>query len=160
MYHRVFGTNDAAADPAELLDHLHGLDFEVTGSFRGDAQGWFRAELVYPDADARLELQRFLATEEGIRAQLNTWAAWLETACPDEPKWMQHMISSTQVFTLQCVSDEADEELVETLSVALCRFLATETAGIYQVDGRGFFNAAGKVIAEEAPESWPLTPDS
>ncbi len=151
MYYRVFAANQALVPPEELLSHLHDLSFRVTGHFRGDEQGWFRAELIDLDADARFELQRYLADEEGIRHQLNTWAAWLETARPDEPQWMQQIIGTTQVFTLQCASDDADEESADALAVALCRFLATETAGIYQIDGRGFFTAAGKsIVAEEA----------
>ena len=148
MYYRVFGTNNAAINPATLLEHLHGLDFEVTGHFKGDAQGWFRAELIYPDAVARFELERFLATEEGIRAQLNTWAAWLETACPDQPCWLQHLISTTQVFTLHCISEDADEAS-EPFCQCLCQFLAMTTAGIYQADGEGFFTADGTLIATE-----------
>jgi hypothetical protein len=148
MTYRVFGTNDAAVNPAALLEHLHGLDFEVTGHFRGDAQGWFRAELIYPEADARFELERFLATEEGIRAQLNTWAAWLETACPDEPRWLQQLISTTQVFTLHSIGEGNGADIVPFCQ-ALCQFLATTTAGTYQADGAGFFTAAGTLIVKE-----------
>jgi hypothetical protein len=149
MYYRVFASNYVSINPAALLEHMHGLDFEVTGHFKGDAQGWFRAELIYPEADARLELERFLANEEGIRSQLNTWAAWLETACPDQPRWLQHLIGATQVFTLQCLSEEAEEEKVDLFCLELCRFLATATAGIMQVDGQGFFTETGVLIVKE-----------
>jgi hypothetical protein len=151
LWYRVFGANDAPVDPAALLDHLHGLDYEVTGHFRGDEQGWFKADLVYPDADARLPLERFLATEEGIRAELNTWAAWLEsTGDGHEPaRLMQHVIGTKQLFTLHCPDEDADAKLVDELCVALCRYLATETAGVYQIDGRGFFVASGKLLIAE-----------
>ena len=38
---------------------------------------------------------------------------------------------------------------IEGLCIALCRYLARETAGIYQVDGEGFFTADGKIIVAE-----------
>ena len=42
-------------------------------------------------------------SEEGIRAELNTWAAWLETAGhnPNHSWLMGHMIQTRQIFTLE-----------------------------------------------------------
>ena len=79
-YYRVFGTADTEPQPAALLDHVRGCGSEITGHFRGDDQGWFAADLMGADEDSVVRLERFLANEEGIRAELNTWAAWLETA--------------------------------------------------------------------------------
>jgi hypothetical protein len=149
MYWRVFGTNQAAVPAAALLEHLHARGFAVTGHFRGDDKGWFLAELLCPNAEARLELQRFLATEEGIRGQLNTWAAWLETACPSEPRWMQHLVGTSQVFTLHSVDEDADEDAVRTLAAEVCSYLAQQTGGIVQIDGEGFVTAHGALIAAE-----------
>lgn len=149
MYYRVFGTTASPVAPAGLLEQMQAAGFAVTGHFRGDDQGWFRADLVYPAADARIELERFLATEHGVRAELNTWAAWLETACPDQPQWLQHMISTTQVFTMQALVEHDAEIPVEDLCIALCRYLARETGGIYQVDGEGFFTADGTLMVAE-----------
>lgn len=138
MMWRVFGINDAPIDPAWLLDHLHALDFEITGQFKTDEDGWFHADLVHDDC--RIELDRFLSSEEGVRAELNTWAAWLEEHSPDH---MQHLISTRQVFTVH--ADEADDGV----SLAICQYLAKQTDGIYQVDGRGFFSADGTLIVAE-----------
>src|SRR2546423_10637836 len=80
MHYRVFGTTLSPVPPAALLEQMQRAGLAVTGHFRGDQQGWFRADLVYPVADARIELERFLSSEEGVRAELNTWAAWLESA--------------------------------------------------------------------------------
>ena len=151
MYYRIFGINDAAIAPAALLEHLHSLGFEVTGHFKGDEEGWFHADLIFDDADARFELDRYLASEEGIRHQLNTWAAWLETACPDQPQWLQHLVSTRQVFTLRRAEEDVDGEAC----TKLCKFLARETAGIYQLDGKGFFTEDGILIATEDEPSEP-----
>src|SRR5262249_50891904 len=69
---RIFGTNDVQPEPAALLEYLHGLGMEVEGHFHGDEKGWFQADLIVPDGRAVLKLERFLAKEEGIRAELNT----------------------------------------------------------------------------------------
>ena len=134
---RVFGTNDAPVDPAWLLDHLHALDFEVAGQFKTDEHGWFRADLTHDDG--AIEIDRFLVAEEGVRGELNSWAAWLEEHAPEH---MGHMIGTRQIFTILA---RADDEL----ALEVCRYIAKHTDGIYQVDGAGFFTAAGILLARE-----------
>jgi hypothetical protein len=151
MWSRVFGTNDVPPEPAALLEHLHGVGLPVHGRFRGDDQGWFDAQLVFDEDSPPLQVERYLATEEGIRADLNSWAAWLETAedNPHSAELMQHVISTTQLFTLHCPEEEDDEGAIEPLRTALCRFLAGATGGVYQVDGQGFFAADGSLLVRE-----------
>ena len=150
---RVFGTNDVQPEPARVLEAARGLGGEVSGRFRGDDLGWFRAELAIPGEETPLPLERFLSSEEGIRAELNTWAAWLEETGPgpEAVRLMQHMISTTQVFTLGSLDPDADAT-AEQLCVGLCQFLARETAGVYQADGQGFFSADGTLLVPEAIE--------
>jgi hypothetical protein len=146
---RVFGTIDVQPEPARLLEEARALAGEVSGRFRGDDLGWFRADLVVAAAETALSLERYLASEEGIRAELNTWAAWLEeTGLPQAVPLMQHMVSTAQVFTLGPLDPDA-EPVVELLCTGLCRFLARETIGIYQIDGQGFFAADGAVLVRE-----------
>ena len=151
MWYRVFGTNDERIEPAELLKHLHSLGLDVAGHFRGDDLGWFGAELVITEGETPLHLERFLATEEGIRAELNAWAAWLETCdySPNHQRLMQHMVSTTQLFTVRKPMDHANEILVDKICLALCRFLAQRMDGIYQVDNQGFFAADGDLLLQE-----------
>jgi hypothetical protein len=149
MYYRIFGTNDSPVEPAGVLQHLQNQGYALTAKFRGDGEGWFRVELGYPDADARIDVERYLGSEEGMRAHLNTWAAWLEEACPDEPRWLQHIISTTQVLTIESFAHSVDEPLVHDVCQVLCRYFAHDTAGIYQVDGAGFFTADGTLIVPE-----------
>jgi hypothetical protein len=103
MWYRVFGTDAGPVPPASLLEHLHGLGFEAAGHFRGDEQGWFQAELRLAEGRAALQLERYLAEEEGIRDELNTWAAWLEEAADDPQRddLMRHLIATAQLFTLR-----------------------------------------------------------
>jgi hypothetical protein len=147
---RVFGTSDAQPAPARLLEETRGLGGDVSGRFRGDDLGWFRADLALAGEEAALPVERFLSSEEGIRAELNTWAAWLEeTGRPEAVRLMQHMVSTSQVFTLGPLDPDAGAA-VESLYVGLCRFLARETAGVYQIDGQGFFAADGTLLVPDS----------
>jgi hypothetical protein len=145
MWYRIFGTSDVEPEPAVLLQYLRERGIEE-GKFRGDEEGWFAAEFRIRGGGS-IELNRFLSTEEGIRNELNTWAAWLETAedNPNHVRLMQHMIGTRQLFTLEVMAD--DEVPVEDL----CRFLAQATEGVYQVDGQGFFAADGTLLVQEGP---------
>lgn len=138
MWYRVFGSNEAQIPPETLLEHL-----QVPGYFRGDDQGWFQVELAV-QGDT-IQVNRYLATEEGIRAELNNWAAWLEGNAAEPEPLMQHLISTTQVF----VWKKQDDHQAQALCTALCQFLARETAGIYQIDGQGFFDRQGRLLAAE-----------
>ena len=153
-WYRVFGTNDANVEPAGLLSaQSRHVGVQVTGRFRGDDLGWFEAELGL--RGARLELQRYLADEDDLRDELHSWAAWLETVAdnPESPRLMRHMIATTQLFTLRRADPVAHEDqyLVEELCIGLCQFLARATAGVYQVDGKGFFDAEGMLLVAEDP---------
>jgi hypothetical protein len=148
MWYRIFGGNEVTPAPAAILEHFQSQGLSARGDFAGDEDGWFQAELVVEGMPLRLE--RFLAREEGIRAELNSWAAWLETR-EDEPRHvalMERMIQTAQLFTLERPGDEA-EAGSDRLCAGLCRFLAGVTAGVWQADGRGFFAADGTLLLAE-----------
>jgi hypothetical protein len=147
MWYRVFGGNDMEPSPAAVLEHLNGLGAAASGKFHGEGDDWFGAELVLA-GKIPLGVERFQATEEGIRAELNSWAAWLETCAPtaDQARLMERMIQARQLFTLQRPDDA---EAAGPVCVALCQFLARATDGTYQIDGRGLFAADGTPLAEE-----------
>lgn len=149
MWYRVFGMNEAQPEPEAFLAHLQSQGFAVRGHFRGDDQGWFEAKFDLSDGLPSFDVERYLASEEGIRADLNTWAAWLEISdSPHSERLMQDVIGATQLFTLQDSLDDDDENQKE-LMLAICRFLAQETGGFYQVDGQGFFSAEGTLLVKE-----------
>jgi hypothetical protein len=154
VWFRVFGTNDVLPEPAALLEFIRGLEFgyEVVGKFTGDDRGWFRAELEIAYAEIPLIIERYLEEEEGIRAELNTWAAWIETAENNQNRgWlMQHLISTTQIWTLNGPTDADSVLSTEYLCLMLCKYLARETAGVYQVDNHGFCRSDGTLLVKEA----------
>jgi hypothetical protein len=149
-WHRVFGTTEAQPAPERLLEHLHQAGLPVSGKFRGDEEGWFEVELIPADGGASLFLHCYGAKEEGIRSELNTWAGWLETKenHPERDRLMQHMVSTRQIYTMK--GPAAHEEWAIQTCLMICRFLAKETSGIYQIDGQGFYDSAGTLLLAEA----------
>ncbi|MFL5243534.1 MAG: hypothetical protein ACJ8FY_15625 [Gemmataceae bacterium] len=147
MWFRVFATTNEAPTAEAAGHRLQALFPGASVSFRTDDQGWFKVSIARP-GQGSLELDRFLASEEGIRAELNSWVAWLETREHDPcfTRLMEHVIATKQVFTI-----EMDAELpqIQESAVALGRFLAQQTAGIYQVDGQGFFDMDGRLLLRE-----------
>src|SRR5881275_78737 len=93
----------------------------------------------------------FGPSEEGIRAELNTWAAWLETCdySPNHAALMEWVIQTRQLYTLRRPLDHADEVRLERVCVGTCRFLAGATDGVYQLDAEGFFAADGTLLLQE-----------
>ena len=100
-----------------------------------------------------LRIERYLGTEDDIRGDLNAWAAWLETleGNAHAGRLMQHVIGTTQLFTLQQPVRASEAGYAARLSRAVCEFLAHTTDGVYQMDGQGIFAADGTplVHAEE-----------
>jgi len=154
-WYRVFGATDDLPSPADIEASLAsggcqppdaGSPFSVR--FTSDADGWFRGELTFASGIV-LELERWLADEEGIRGELNSWAGFLETCehNPHSQTLMERTIQTRQLFTLHNPV-EADLEVC----LLLCQFLAERTAGFYQVDGQGFFAADGTLLVP-TPES-------
>ncbi len=139
--YRVFGTNTTELDPAALLQFLAGLGGVVEGHFQGDDQGWFRLRVLRDGTP--MEIERYLVGEEGIRAELNTWAAWVEATGdgPGHADLMRRLISTQQLMVLQDFPAEVGEPVA--------RHLAELTAGVYQADGLGFFTSSGTLLLSE-----------
>jgi len=151
MWFRVFGTRDTAPEPAAFLEHLYKAGLRVPGHFGGDEQGWFRVDFVIEEGAPPLRLDRFLIGEEDLRDEINAWAAWLETLDDNEyyGRLMQHVISTQQLFSMECSRDRFEEESVRNFCIAVCEYLARETKGVYQVDNLGFFAANSKLLVPE-----------
>src|SRR5947209_9139883 len=135
MWLRVFGTHDIQPDPVAVSSLLEGVGAAIRADFHGDDTGWLRAEIVFAPTTP-VYIERFLSSEEGIRAELNAWAAYLET-CDYSPKFgqlMEHMIQTKQLFTIRRPFDASNEVLVENICGGLARFLARTTNGVYQID--------------------------
>jgi hypothetical protein len=146
MWYRIFGSSREMPEPERILAFLDTNQVSRSGEFASDESGWYRVDFFIDCAS--LQLERYLAEEPGIRAELNSWAAWLETReeAPEHVRLMERMIQTCQLFTLQCADTSARSDQV---CIALCRFLAETTAGMYQIDGRGFFAADGTLLVAE-----------
>lgn len=151
IWFRVFGPSETAPEAGTLLDYLHGEGIAVEGHFKKDDFGWFQADFLIAADPQPLRLNRYLAEADDVRDDLNSWAAWLETI--DDAvlsgQLMQLMIGANQVFTVQCPRDRFEEQAVREFLEVLCRYLAKNTQGVYQVDTRGFFSHAGKLLVHE-----------
>jgi hypothetical protein len=146
MWYRIFGSSPEMPEPKCIRAFLETQKASISSVFATDVSGWYQADLRMDDVP--LQLERYVADEQGIRAELNSWAAWLETRedAPEHVRLMERMIQTAQLFTLQCSDTSAS---LDRISVALCRFLAETTAGVYQIDGRGFFAADGALLVAE-----------
>ena len=125
-WYRVFGSLDTV--PTDLV--------------AVDDDDWHRAEI-----STDLVLERFRADEEGIRAELNSWAAFLETCDgPHVFRLMERAIQTKQLFTIHNPTGDGG---LDRECNTLCQHLARITEGFYQADGLGFFDADGTLLVEE-----------
>jgi hypothetical protein len=147
-WYRVFAAADEQPDPAQLLERLRALGVTAPAQLRGDDDGWTALEVALAEGAAPLVLECFLVSEPGIRAELNNWAAWLETCeNPNSTTLMERVIQARQLYTLRR-PDEGGVSLDEVCA-DLCRCVATATQGVYQADGVGFFAADGALLLRE-----------
>jgi hypothetical protein len=147
LWYRVFGRSNSEVSRDALRAHLGSA---ITCIFSSDTSAWQSAELHFATTTP-LHLECFQAEEEGIRGELNSWAAFLETCDydPNHAALMERVVQTKQLFTLRRPIDNSDDVLVERLCTGLCRFLAAETDGIWQADDEGFFAADGTLLLRE-----------
>ncbi len=150
MWYRVFGRTRHEPAPAALAAHLHALGLLVEPHFKGDDLGWTEGELRFATGSPVL-LARYLTAEDDLRADLNAHAAELETMTysPNSVPLMERVIQAQQLVTLRKPIDVPDEVLLERVLEGAARFLARATEGVYQIDGRGWFGAAGELLVPE-----------
>ena len=150
-WYRIFGRAEQQPTPAALLEYLRELGVAGPLHFHDDEEGWTSVEVPLAEGFSPLNLECFLASETGIRAELNNWAAWLETCdySPNHAPLMERVIQTRQLYTLRRPLDHADEVRLEKVCVGICCFLATQSDGIYQADGEGFFAADGTLLLQE-----------
>ena len=145
MWYRVFGRSESEPSLAGLAEHLHAAGVRVEPHFKGDDLGWTGGELRVPGG-AAVKVERYLTDADDLRDNLNAYAAELETRdSPHSGALMRHAIQTKQLITLE---PPADADL-DSLLVAACRYLAAVTDGVYQIDGRGWFSAAGELLLQE-----------
>ena len=151
MWYRVFGRSSNDVPPAALTAHLHAADLLVEPHFKGDDLGWTSGELRLAGLNTPVLLDRYLAKEDEIRDDLNAYAAILETCdySPNNASLMERVIQSQQLIVLRKPLDAINEVALEKLLIESCRFLASHTDGVYQIDGEGWFSADGALLLQE-----------
>jgi hypothetical protein len=151
MWYRVFALKPEMPQPALLQEYLRQLGVEVPLQVRGDDLGWTACTVKLAEDCSPLHVERYLAEEDDIRDDLDTWAAWLETQEhePNYLKLMQHVIGTQQLFTVRRPLDHADENRLDLVCEGMVKFLAAQCEGIYQIDGQGFFKADGTMLLKE-----------
>jgi hypothetical protein len=150
MWYRVFCRSTTEPSPAALAQHLSDLGLRVEPHFKGDDLGWTEAELRLPTGSPVL-LARYLTREDDLRDDLNAHAAELETMdySPNSAPLMERVIQTQQLITLRKPVDVSDEVTLEKLLDAVVRHIASTTDGIFQIDGRGWFDSNGELLVAE-----------
>jgi hypothetical protein len=150
MWYRVFCRSDAEVNPADLLAQVQRPGRPVVGDFRGDDLGWTAAEFSL-GGGSPVYAERYLAGEDDRREDLNTWAAWLEAQDhePNHARLMEHVIQSRQLVTIRKPVDHPNESAVDDLCRGLCHTLAEAAEGVFQVEGDGWYSAAGERLLTE-----------
>jgi hypothetical protein len=150
MWYRIFCRSDIPLLPSSLLEHLHAAALPVAGHFKVDDLGWTGAELSLGTASP-VYVERFLAKEDNLHNDLNSWAGFLETCdySPNHTLLMERVIQTQQLITLRKPIDHADEVSVDRLCLTICSFLAEKADGIYQIDEDGWYDAAGTLLLKE-----------
>jgi hypothetical protein len=151
VWYRVFGLQRDEVSPSKLAEHLHAQGLKVEPHFRGDDLGWTNVQLVLPGDGTPVSVDRYLTDVDEMRDELNAFAALLETMdySPNNTKLMEHVIRTQQFIAYRKPLDHADEATLETLCEVLGKYLASNTEGILQIDGLGWFAADGERLIEE-----------
>jgi hypothetical protein len=146
MWGRVFASTESAPNPDELAERLGALGHVADAKAEADERGWFHIELA--TECGAIAIDRYLA-DEGIRDDLNTWAAWLEIhAGAHAERLMQHTISTQQLIVVHLRRPDPPPEAALLLHhVLTC--LSRAADGVYQIDGHGFFDECGTLLVAE-----------
>jgi hypothetical protein len=151
MWYRVFGKAESEPSPAALASSLHAAGMDVEPHFKGDDLGWTSGELRISQSGTPIYLERYLASEDDIRDDLNAYAAMLETCdySTNHRLLMEHAIQTKQLIVIRSPLDATNEVMAERIVEHTCRLLAKLTEGVYQIDGRGWFSADGELLLQE-----------
>jgi len=150
MWQRVFGRSDSGLTPAQIAEGLASAGHACAPHFKGDDLGWTSGELHFPNGSPIL-LARYLTKPDDLRADLNAFAAELETMTysAEAPALMERVIQTKQMVTLRKPFDHGDEVKLDAACEHLMRSLAKASDGVYQIDGKGWFNADGVLLVQE-----------
>ena len=143
---RVFLLQEDGPEPFRIMECLQSLIPEVKGKFRTDEDGWFQLILSHPSV-GELILDHFLTSEKGVRAEINTWAAWLESK--QRLDLMERIIQVKQIFSFE-VTPEMEDNASDTLFFKrIALGLAALAQGFVHIDAMGFLEPDGTLLIED-----------
>ena len=143
---RVFLLQEDGPKPYGIMECLQSLIPEVKGKFRTDEDGWFQLILDHPSI-GELTIDHFLTSEKGVRSEINTWAAWLESK--QQFDLMERIIQVKQILSFE-VTPEMDDNVSDALVYKrLALALAALAEGFVHMDGVGFLEPDGTVLIED-----------
>ncbi|MEZ6141347.1 MAG: hypothetical protein R3B84_12320 [Zavarzinella sp.] len=150
MWYRIFGLSEIEPDPTEMLHHLHQNHLLVEGHFKGDDLGWTQVSLQLGHGTP-LTVDRFLTTQDDLRQDLNSWAAWLETLdySHNSLPLMERLIQTQQLITARFPIDYPDEIQMTRLCHLLSMWLAEQTNGVLYIEGDGWYNQNNELLIKE-----------
>ena len=143
---RVFLLQEDGPKPSGIMECLQSLIPEVKGKFRTDEDGWFQLILDHPSI-GELTIDHFLTSEKGVRAEINTWAAWLESK--QRFDLMERIIQVKQILSFE-VTPEMEDNVSDALVYKhLALALAALAEGVVHMDAVGFLESDGTLLIED-----------
>ena len=143
---RVFLLQEDGPKPSGIMECLQSLIPEVKGKFRTDEDGWFQLILDHPSI-GELTIDHFLTSEKGVRAEINTWAAWLESK--QRFDLMERIIQVKQILSFE-VTPEMEDNVSDSLVYKnLALALAALAEGVVHMDAVGFLEPDGTLLIED-----------
>ena len=151
MWYRAFCRSTTELPPAVLAEQLHAAGLAVEPHFTGDDLGWTEARLILPGTGSPVGVSRYLTAADELRKDLNGFAAEVEAMTFYEGRHMlmERVIQTQQLVTLRRPLDHADEAALDAACLAVVRAVAASADGVVQIDGRGWFDAAGELLVAE-----------
>ena len=143
---RVFLLQEDGPEPFRIMECLHSLIPEVKGKFRTDEDGWFQLILDHSSI-GELTIDHFLTSEKGVRAEINTWAAWLESK--QQFDLMERIIQVKQILSFE-VTPEMEDNVSDLLVYKrLALALAALAEGVVHMDAVGLLESDGTLLIED-----------
>ncbi|MGF1583571.1 MAG: hypothetical protein ACFCD0_29995 [Gemmataceae bacterium] len=149
LWYRIFAQSSESIDPNTLLEHLHTTGYPIQANFLKDDLGWFEATFSLEGSEVSLQL--FHSDEKGVRAELDAFAAWIESQHTElnQIELMERVVTAKQVFAFEIPDEQANIEKVRQFCYHVSEFLVGQTQGLMQVDGEGLFDADGQLLLRE-----------
>ena len=143
---RVFLLQEDGPKPSGIMECLQSLIPEVKGKFRTDEDGWFQL-IIDHSSIGELIIDHFLTSEKGVRSEINTWAAWLESK--QQFDLMERIIQVKQILSFEVTPEMEDNVSDSLVYKRLALALAALAEGIVHIDAVGFLEPDGTLLIED-----------